>query len=103
VPKQPLTVEVKEGRLVISLGVDTLAFAFEHSNWNNPFIDDLNDFRQQYFVPVPAAFAADVRRELRNEAEDGSTILEHLLDKACIAAVENGSTGVDDYWTKEDE
>jgi len=74
---QPLKCEVKDGCLVISIGVDTLAFADQE--------------RLQVKVTNTEGFAKDVARELANEREDGSTILTDVLDTAMEHAADNGS------------
>lgn len=91
-----LQVSVEDNELVIRIGVDTLAFAFEHSDYNYKWNDDLNAFVKELQVERPGEFALDVLQELVREAEDGSTILTRLLDEACIKAVENGSTAMSD-------
>lgn len=75
----PLTVEIKDGCLCISIGVKTLAFAITHSPELNLNVTDFE------------GFAADVARELRDEQEDGTTPVHLLLDEAAAKAVENGS------------
>jgi len=81
----PLKIEVVEGRLVISIGVDTLAFAITHRNESCSFsVNDNNEF------------AKDVVRELKDEEEDGATIVSDLLDEASNRAIDNGSAYIDD-------
>jgi hypothetical protein len=96
----PLSVEVKEDRLVISIGIDTLAYCFERSESNNPYDEETGDFKQIERVASPMQFAKDVATELMMEEEDGSTPLNLLLDKMCEEAVNQGSNGLE---YKEDE
>jgi hypothetical protein len=92
----PLSITIKNDCLIIQIGIGTLAFAFEHSEQNNPFDDDLNEFKRTYKIANKMEFAKDVLRELCDEAENGETIFTRLLDKACLSAVYNGSIGVED-------
>ncbi len=94
---QPLEVKVNKGVLSISIGIDTLSFCFEESEYNNPCqeIGDSYEFVRQYKIKDSLEFAKDVRRALLDEREDGSTILTDLLDKACEEAVDQGSLGID--------
>lgn len=75
----PLTVEIKDECLSITVGVKTLAFAITH----NPELK-LN-------VTDAKGFAQDVLHELQREQEDGTTPVHLLLDKAADEAAEQGS------------
>jgi hypothetical protein len=88
--KQPLKVEVVRGRLVISVGIDTFAFAAE--NCFHFFDGD----KQTVKVTDQQAFAEAVARELQKEAEDGTTPLHLMLDQAFVNAVEDGCDGVEE-------
>ena len=93
----PLTTEVKDGKLIISIGIERLAFCFENSNDNTPFDPVTKDFPKQYEVVDQVEFANDVRGLLTAElGEDGSSLLSNLLDKACLDAIYEGSLGVRD-------
>lgn len=92
----PLLVDVKNGRLVISIGVETLAFSAENSNFFNPFIDTQNAFVRLWKITNAHDFAHDVKHALCEEAEDGSTLLTRLLDKGIKQAVDDGSTAVEE-------
>lgn len=85
----PLTVGVEGDQLVIRIGVDTLAWAFEISEENQPFDEKLNDFRGSWKVIDRHKFAKGVGIGLQDEREDGSTPLTDVLDKACIKAIED--------------
>lgn len=87
----PLSIKLENEELVIRIGVGTVAWAFEHSIENNPYMADLGDFRQRAYVTDSVGFANDVRRALYDEREDGSTILTDLLDKAQEDAYQDGS------------
>jgi hypothetical protein len=87
--KDVLSCEVFDGKLVISIGVDTLAWATVHECEN-----------RETGIPVgtkildATEFARDVQREILRESEDGSSMLTNLLDKAALKAYEQGSLGV---------
>ena len=99
----PLQHKIDRGVLTISIGIDTLAWAFEHQDENNPYEEISHDedgpvsnFVQRYKVIDNEEFARDVIRELFNEEEDGSNPINVLLDKMCIEAVDQGSIAVED-------
>ena len=92
---QPLTIGVEGDELVIRIGVDTLQFAFEIGEDNQPFDDEVNDFRRSWKVTDKHKFARGVGNALCNEEEDGSTPLTKVLDEAYIHAVED-DMGVDE-------
>lgn len=91
----PLRASVVGDELVIRIGIDTLVFAFETGNENNPFDDAANDFRRSWKVTNKHEFAKGVAHALHQEEEDGSTPLTELLDAAYIYAIE-GAYGVDE-------
>lgn len=78
---QPLQCEVVGDRLVISMGVDTLAFA--------------DQVRTGISVTSPTGFAKDVAYEIMREDEVGATLLTDLLDEAMQEAANQGSAHVD--------
>jgi hypothetical protein len=92
----PLSVKLHDGDLIIRIGIDRLAFCAERQDDWNPFDPEHNDFVQKWYVSDKSEFAKDVCRQLQAEEEDGSTPLSDLLDKVCTAAMEDGSTGVDE-------
>lgn len=81
------------GRLVISIGIDTLAHAFVVG----PVGDELtrND-DHALRVTDTDKFAAEVVRALTSEEEDGSSPLTNLFDTAFRDAINDGAEGV--YW-----
>lgn len=72
---------VKDDKLIISIGVNTLAFCAENNN--------IPDFNIQ--VIDNNRFAEDVCGAIMDEFEDGSSDISNLLDKAIINCAENGS------------
>lgn len=84
-----LKIRVVDGRLVISIGVETLAIAAKYSN----FFDDPT--MKELEILDAEAFAREIARQLAREEEDGTTLVHHALDKAAELAVENGAEGVE--------
>jgi hypothetical protein len=92
---KPLTVEIVDGELRISIGIGTLKFSTENSpdtrlNW---FDEDLDDY-VGYKVSDEEEFARDVKNALNAEEEDGTTPLHTVIDNACVTAIEEGSLGM---------
>ena len=79
---QPLTITIENGQLVIRVGVHTLAFAVTRGAGNEHFA-----------ITAPDRAAEEIVRELEREAEDGTTVVHTLLDKAAFAAWEQGGEG----------
>lgn len=92
--KLPLKIAIKDDHLCIAIGIDTLAFAFENCDDNNPHCDELADFRREFLVHNKRLFAEDVCRELNREGEDGSTPFTRLLDAMMTEAADQGSLGI---------
>ena len=85
----PLRCKIEGNELVVRIGIDTLAFAAEN-------MPELFDQKYQIKVCNKKEFAKDAAGELLSEEEDGSSILSDALDKASMAAWENGSFGCHD-------
>jgi hypothetical protein len=91
--------------LTIEVGINTLAFAALHS----PFVYELvggatvdtGEPAERFRIDDKLDFAHDVASELNREAEDGSSMITDLLDKACQKAIEEGSIAFID--TREEE
>ena len=86
----PLAIVIGGGKLVISIGVNTLASAAERCE---RFYDGEKD-RYTLKVTNKAKFAREIARALQAEEEDGTTPLHVLFDDAAEAAVEDGCEGV---------
>lgn len=83
--QQPLTVEVEDDRLVISIGIDALATAVTGADfWD----EDTMRIRDR------DELARDIVRELEDEQDDGTTPVHLMIDAAAEAAVDNGSTAI---------
>ncbi len=81
-----LTVEIVHGRLVIAIGVDALMTAVDGGP-HSP--DDLG-----YRIDNRDGFAADIVSALRDEEEDGTTLVHVMLDTATEKSLDGGSTNV---------
>jgi hypothetical protein len=84
-PDGRLHARIDGKRLVISIGMETLAFAAEKCD-GNPQVKILSDHQ----------LALDVIHELEKENEIGMSRLSDLFDGAITAAWENGSTAFED-------
>jgi hypothetical protein len=88
---KPLTCTVtREGVLRIEIGIDTLAHAALRSPWAYA-LSGQDAPEERLSISKPRGFAVDVRRELFDEAEDGSSLLTGLIDQATERAVNQGS------------
>jgi hypothetical protein len=92
----PLSIAIVNNSLCITIGIERLAFCFKESEYNNPFDDELNDYKRVDHIADKIEFAKDVIRAMCDKAENGATPLTDFLDRMCIAAVEDGSLGVED-------
>lgn len=79
---EPLKIEVADGRLVISIGVSTLAYAAAHS----PEFDCEDG--SLLAVKDEEQFARHTACELEREEEDGTTPVHRILDEAAGRAAE---------------
>lgn len=102
---KPLSVKVtRDGVLTIEIGVETLAFASLRSDFAYECADPKRtgngiDPREVFKVTNARGFAVDVKSALLEEAEDGSSLLTNVIDRACQDAVEQGSQ----FWMGKDE
>lgn len=102
---KPLGVRVtRDGVLTIEIGVETLAFCSLLSDFAYECADPKRtgrgiDPRGVFKVANARGFALEVRTALLEEAEDGSSILTRMLDKAEQKAIEDGSQ----FWMGKDE
>lgn len=94
--ERPLEVLIEDEELVIRIGINTLAFAFEEGEDNNPFDENIDNFRKAHKVTDPDIFAKEVYLELIREREDGSTPVTDLLDKMFSEALDMGCQGIEE-------
>lgn len=88
---QGLSVELVDGRLVISIGVDALMVAVKGSR---PWEEQEEDERG-YAIADADGFAEDILRELEDEEEDGTTLVHIAIDAAIERALDQGSLNID--------
>lgn len=91
---RPLSVTVTDGRLVIEIGIHTLAHAVSYADWANPYDHDKLEYLRTFAISDAQQFADDVKRAMLSEREDGSTPLSDFLDKMSEAAINDGSMGL---------
>lgn len=84
----PLEVVVKNGKLLISMGTNSLAFCALKEN-GGP-LDEGEDIDKNYHIE----WAKDVVYEMNREDEQGSTPLSRFIDEMFIEAKERGSAAV---------
>jgi hypothetical protein len=88
---QPLRCTIEDGKLIVSIGIDVLAWcAREHPSFWNGEDDDTPNIN----VTDPEIFAREIQREMEKEAEDGSTLVNRMIDMAIQNAYEDGCQGV---------
>lgn len=94
-----LTCEVMDDELRISIGIDILKFAAEHSDlfYNGSIASADGPYIK---VSDPEEFAKAVAIELNEEGDDGTTAIHSLLDKAIFKAFEYGCEGIDDRFVQ---
>lgn len=80
----PLKVEVKNGKLTIEIGIDTLEFASRSEN-GGP-LENCKVDRNQL-----VEWAKDVAIEIQREDEVGDSPLARFLDESMQTAADNGS------------
>lgn len=80
---KPLTVEILEDQIIISIGLETLKMVQEHGSCSTEGkIIDLDEFAQ------------DVHSVLIDEDESGINMVMDMIDEAIEKAMENGSEGI---------
>lgn len=90
-----------DGVLTIEIGIETLASASLRSDFAYQCADPEHtgrgvDPREVFEVTQARGFALETKAALLEEAEDGSSLLTELLDKATERAIEDGSM----FWRK---
>lgn len=82
----PLKTEIKDGQLVISIGVNTLCYAV--SVGRSYGMGEIS-------IIDSDVFAGELLQELNDESEDGSTAVHRMLDDVASQAIENGAEGAE--------
>jgi hypothetical protein len=83
---------IEDGKLIVSIGIDRLAFCLNE----HPGLYDGENDRNLFKVTDSAIFAKEIKRILQNEDETGATIVTKMLDKAIFEAIEDGCDGVEE-------
>lgn len=82
-----LQAEIIDGKIVISIGINVLAFACDTGHPEN----QANEFS----IVDKDQFAKDIMNEITREEEDGTTPLHRLFDQATLDAIDQGSLGIE--------
>ena len=97
----PLKCCIEDGVLIMQIGVEALAHAIKLNPELSEIDDDVleePDSDEDVFVEPeisdPDKFAQEVLTALRDESEDGTTLLHIALDTAAMNAIENGAEGI---------
>lgn len=90
---QLVDIKIVNGQIRITVGVDVVA----HAAKLHPELQEYDQQTGEWRQPSVDAdtLANDVVRTLRFEQEDGTTLVHEALDKAIMAAVEDGSYGIE--------
>lgn len=91
-PSLPLTCEVVDGAIRITVDAATLKWATEHHD--TYWLPDTDTYSVK--VADQDEWLQSVARHIEDEREDGSSLLTDLFDKAIEAAVEQGEEGLED-------
>lgn len=87
------------GRLVIDIGIETLAFATKESPtlYQRYGYDEEKGEERKDFVTIndPDVWAKEVLRQIVAESEDGSSLMTKLFDDAVERAIDDGAEGID--------
>jgi hypothetical protein len=100
---RPLEVVIKDGQLIVRIGLDVLAYSAEQCrnrlNRTPLLVDSPGEYAAPYAKVVDKMeLARDVKHELMREKEDGTMPIHVLLDNAILAAFEDGSTAFDEHF-----
>jgi len=91
-PRLESEAQIIDGRLIISLSIQTLANAAR----NSQHFFDCAEQGMQLKITDEAAFAESVKSALNREEEDGSTPITRLLDDATAWVSEQGEEGIEE-------
>ena len=95
---RPLFVEITDGMLIISIGVDTLADATSRSpRFYDYGVHGGTDRETGPYFEITDSdeFAEGIASAMQDEQEDGSSPLGDFLDEMAAAAMDDGTLGVD--------
>lgn len=81
-----LKVELINGKIVISIGVDALAFAVENSpDWYDEYKPDPKNNYEE--------FGKSILQYLEHEEGDGTTPIHRMFDSVALEALDQGCEG----------
>lgn len=86
----PLTIEVSDGRLIISVGVETLKYCHNLAESERDV-----DFEHGFRIGDALGFAKDMAAQLQKEQDDGTTPVHLLIDQAIQDAADDGSEHIE--------
>ncbi|MPS27590.1 MAG: hypothetical protein E2576_11155 [Alcaligenaceae bacterium] len=92
IPRFECEPQLRHGRIVISISVPTLADAARGSD----YFYQAKEAGTPLVITDEAALAQSVMHALSEEAEDGSTPVSRMLDKAIEQVAEYGEPGIDE-------
>jgi len=91
---QSLDVSVVDGRLVISIGINTLVFSAISRSMEENYNQVTGVYTPKFIVSDPPQFSKDVAIELCREEEDGTTPVHKILDAAFDKVLESGTSSI---------
>jgi hypothetical protein len=96
-----LTVEVIDNKLIIAVDINTLIHSLEtYENFELSTYDNETGELLSYKVTDKNEFIKDFLRVLKDEEEDGTTLLHMLFDIAMTKMIEEGSFALSEKPTK---
>jgi len=89
----PLKMFIEGGVLVMQIGVEVIAHAVKL----NPELTEYDEKTEQWVEPQITdadAFAASILSALKDESDDGTTLIHRALDTAAMNALECDAKGI---------
>lgn len=84
--QQPLKFEIKDGLVIISIGVGTMAFCSKVG------LQSIGQWGKNIgAITHNEGFCREILRELQQEDETGATMFTDMMDKATLDAIDQGS------------
>jgi hypothetical protein len=95
-PDAALSVTIEGVEVVIRVGIERLAWCFEHGEGNTEYDEKRRDYIKQYEVIDNLQFAKDVIDAMQDEEDDGTTPFLAFLDHMYEKALDMGAQGVEE-------
>lgn len=89
----PLKFFIEDGVLTMAIGVEVLAKAVQLNPELSEFDEESGEWVEPEITDVDK-FAAAVLDALRDESDDGTTLIHTAIDTAAANAIENGAEGI---------